>query len=209
MKKELDYFAKALENPERPFLAILGGAKISDKIQLIDNLITKVNTLVICGGMAFTFKKTLEGVKVARSDIHPLTVRLANLFLTSQALRMSAKSWIKRNSTMSKSSCLLTTSLPRSSVKTLNQDMPQIKMESPTTGLAWIAERRVSMFSIRPSRRARPSCGMAQPACSSSQSSLKVRSACSTPASKLQRVAARSSLVVVTPQHVSLFIGNC
>jgi len=64
MKKELEYFAKALEKPERPFLAILGGAKVSDKIQLIDNLITKVNTLIICGGMAFTFKKTLEGVKV-------------------------------------------------------------------------------------------------------------------------------------------------
>jgi phosphoglycerate kinase len=41
MKKELDYFAKALENPKRPFLAILGGAKISDKIQLIDNLSPK------------------------------------------------------------------------------------------------------------------------------------------------------------------------
>jgi len=67
MKKELDYFAKALEKPERPFLAILGGAKVSDKIQLIDNLITKVNTLIICGGMAFTFKKTLEGVKVLAS----------------------------------------------------------------------------------------------------------------------------------------------
>jgi phosphoglycerate kinase len=65
MKKELEYFAKALEKPERPFLAILGGAKVSDKIQLIDNLITKVNTLIICGGMAFTFKKTLEGVKVS------------------------------------------------------------------------------------------------------------------------------------------------
>jgi len=67
MKKELEYFAKALEKPERPFLAILGGAKISDKIQLIDNLITKVNTLIICGGMAFTFKKTLEGVKIGNS----------------------------------------------------------------------------------------------------------------------------------------------
>jgi phosphoglycerate kinase len=67
MKKELDYFAKALENPERPFLAILGGAKVSDKIQLIDNLITKVNSLIICGGMAFTFKKTLDGVKVLRT----------------------------------------------------------------------------------------------------------------------------------------------
>jgi len=64
MTKELDYFAKALENPERPFLAILGGAKVSDKIQLIDNLITKVNSLIICGGMAFTFIKTLYGVKV-------------------------------------------------------------------------------------------------------------------------------------------------
>jgi len=67
MKKELDYFAQALENPKRPFLAILGGAKISDKIQLIDNLLDKVNTLIICGGMAFTFKKTLENVKIGNS----------------------------------------------------------------------------------------------------------------------------------------------
>jgi len=67
MKKELDYFAKALENPQRPFLAILGGAKVSDKIQLIDNLLDKVDTLVICGGMAFTFKKTLYGVPIGTS----------------------------------------------------------------------------------------------------------------------------------------------
>ncbi|OAA61804.1 phosphoglycerate kinase [Niveomyces insectorum RCEF 264] len=67
MKKELDYFAKALENPKRPFLAILGGAKVSDKIQLVDNLLDKVNTLVICGGMAFTFKKTLYNVPIGGS----------------------------------------------------------------------------------------------------------------------------------------------
>jgi len=67
MKKELDYFAKALEDPKRPFLAILGGAKVSDKIQLIDNLLTKVNMLIVCGGMAFTFKKTLENVKIGNS----------------------------------------------------------------------------------------------------------------------------------------------
>lgn len=67
MKKELDYFAQALENPKRPFLAILGGAKVSDKIQLIDNLIPKVDSLIICGGMAFTFKKTLENVKIGNS----------------------------------------------------------------------------------------------------------------------------------------------
>ncbi|KAK6335609.1 phosphoglycerate kinase [Orbilia brochopaga] len=67
VKKELEYFAKALENPEKPFLAILGGAKVSDKIQLIDNLIPKVNKLIICGGMAFTFKKTLYNVKIGKS----------------------------------------------------------------------------------------------------------------------------------------------
>lgn len=67
MKKELDYFAQALEKPQRPFLAILGGAKVSDKIQLIDNLLDKVNTLVICGGMAFTFTKALNGMKIGNS----------------------------------------------------------------------------------------------------------------------------------------------
>lgn len=67
MKKELEYFAKALENPPRPFLAILGGAKVSDKIQLIDNLLGKVDSLIICGAMAFTFKKTLENVKIGSS----------------------------------------------------------------------------------------------------------------------------------------------
>ncbi|KAK6495281.1 phosphoglycerate kinase [Arthrobotrys musiformis] len=67
VKKELDYFAKALENPERPFLAILGGAKVSDKIQLIDNLLPKVDKLIICGGMAFTFKKVLDNVAIGKS----------------------------------------------------------------------------------------------------------------------------------------------
>jgi phosphoglycerate kinase len=67
MKKELDYFAQALESPKRPFLAILGGAKVSDKIQLIDNLLDKVNTLIVCGGMAFTFKKTLYNIPIGTS----------------------------------------------------------------------------------------------------------------------------------------------
>ncbi|KAI5801599.1 phosphoglycerate kinase [Peziza echinospora] len=67
MKKELEYFAKVLEAPEKPFLAILGGAKVSDKIKLIDNLLDKVDSLIICGGMAFTFKKTLYNVKIGNS----------------------------------------------------------------------------------------------------------------------------------------------
>ncbi|CAK7242418.1 MAG: phosphoglycerate kinase [Sporothrix thermara] len=67
MKKELDYFAKALENPKRPFLAILGGAKVSDKIQLVNNLLDKVNTLIVCGGMAFTFKKVIDSMSIGDS----------------------------------------------------------------------------------------------------------------------------------------------
>ncbi|KAI8450714.1 phosphoglycerate kinase, partial [Phakopsora pachyrhizi] len=67
MKKELEYFSKVLEKPDRPFLAILGGAKISDKIQLIENLLDKVNKLIVCGGMAFTFKKVLESVEIGNS----------------------------------------------------------------------------------------------------------------------------------------------
>jgi 3-phosphoglycerate kinase len=59
MKKELDFFSKALEGPEKPFLAILGGAKVSDKILLIENLLDKVDNMIICGGMAFTFLKVL------------------------------------------------------------------------------------------------------------------------------------------------------
>lgn len=64
LNKELKYFAKAVENPERPFLAILGGAKVADKIQLIDNLLKKVNEMIIGGGMAFTFMKVLHQMKV-------------------------------------------------------------------------------------------------------------------------------------------------
>jgi len=67
MKKELDYFAKALENPQRPYLAILGGAKVSDKIKLISNLLDKVDEMIIGGGMAFTFKKIVNDVKIGNS----------------------------------------------------------------------------------------------------------------------------------------------
>ncbi len=59
--KELDVMGKALENPARPFVAILGGAKVSDKIGVITNLLEKVDTLIIGGGMSYTFQKALGG----------------------------------------------------------------------------------------------------------------------------------------------------
>ncbi|KAJ1565846.1 phosphoglycerate kinase [Nowakowskiella sp. JEL0078] len=67
VKKELEYFAKALENPSRPFLAILGGAKVADKIQLIENLLDKCDEIIIGGGMAFTFKKVINNVEIGAS----------------------------------------------------------------------------------------------------------------------------------------------
>lgn len=67
MKKELTYFGQALGNPKRPFLAILGGAKVHDKIQLIKNLLDKVDEMIIGGGMAYTFLKTLNGMKIGSS----------------------------------------------------------------------------------------------------------------------------------------------
>ncbi|XP_045204773.1 probable phosphoglycerate kinase isoform X2 [Mercenaria mercenaria] len=67
LKKELTYFSKALDKPTKPFLAILGGAKVADKIQLIENLLDKVDEMIIGGGMAFTFLKVLHGMKIGNS----------------------------------------------------------------------------------------------------------------------------------------------
>ena len=61
MQKEIDFLGNAVENPERPFVAILGGAKVSSKISVIENLLEKVDTLIIGGGMSYTFSKALGG----------------------------------------------------------------------------------------------------------------------------------------------------
>ena len=76
MQKELDYLGKAISNPERPFLAILGGAKVADKIPVIDNLLTKVNSLIIGGGMAYTFYKA-QGLEIGKSLLDAEGLELA------------------------------------------------------------------------------------------------------------------------------------
>ena len=58
---------QALNNPKRPFLAILGGAKVADKIQLIENMLDKVDEMIIGGGMAFTFRKVMDGMAIGTS----------------------------------------------------------------------------------------------------------------------------------------------
>ncbi len=66
MQKEIDIMGKALSNPERPFVAILGGAKVADKLGVIKNLLEKVDTLIIGGGMAYTFLKA-QGSEIGKS----------------------------------------------------------------------------------------------------------------------------------------------
>merc|ERR1719316_2057225 len=67
MAAELDAFAKVLDEPQKPVLAILGGAKVTDKIQLILNMLDKVDKLIIGGGMAFTFLKVIDGMSIGSS----------------------------------------------------------------------------------------------------------------------------------------------
>ncbi len=76
MEKELDYLGTAIENPARPFTAILGGAKVSGKIDVIENLFGKVDTLLIGGGMVFTFLKAMD-YTIGKSLIEDEKVELA------------------------------------------------------------------------------------------------------------------------------------
>ncbi|MCR5388177.1 MAG: phosphoglycerate kinase [Lachnospiraceae bacterium] len=66
MQKEIEFLGKAVESPERPFVAILGGAKVADKLNVIDNLLEKCDTLIIGGGMAYTFLKA-KGYEIGKS----------------------------------------------------------------------------------------------------------------------------------------------
>jgi len=89
MEKELTYLGKALESPEKPFVAIIGGSKISGKIDVIDNLLDKVDTLVIVGGMAYTFQRAL-GVTTGKSLVEEDKIDIAR-----EALAKAKKNGVK------------------------------------------------------------------------------------------------------------------
>jgi phosphoglycerate kinase len=86
MEKELQYLGRALHNPERPFVAILGGAKVSDKIPVIQSLLTKVDALIIGGGMAYTFLQA-KGEQVGKSLVEADKVDLARKLLSEAKSR--------------------------------------------------------------------------------------------------------------------------
>ena len=71
MEKELTYLHDELENPERPFVVILGGAKVNDKIEVINRLLEKADTIIIGGGMAYTFRKLVQGIAIGKSLYKP------------------------------------------------------------------------------------------------------------------------------------------
>ena len=82
--KELDYLSRLLSGPEKPFVTILGGAKVSDKIGVIRNLLPRVNTLLIGGGMAYTFLKA-KGIDIGKSLVESEKVSLARELLAQAA----------------------------------------------------------------------------------------------------------------------------
>lgn len=86
MEKELEYLGRAMEHPEKPFLAILGGAKVSDKIAVIQNLLTKVDTLIVGGAMAYTFLRA-QGVAVGKSRVEEDKLDLAREILAQAKTR--------------------------------------------------------------------------------------------------------------------------
>ena len=91
MKKELDFLGRAVEDPKRPFVAILGGAKVSDKISVINNLLPKVDQLIIGGGMAFTFAKA-QGFEIGASLCENDKIDMAKQIMSSAGdkLRLQA-----------------------------------------------------------------------------------------------------------------------
>lgn len=76
IEKEIEFLGNAVENPDRPFVAIMGGAKVGDKISVIENLLKKVDTLIIGGGMAYTFYKSL-GYEIGTSILDEESIELA------------------------------------------------------------------------------------------------------------------------------------
>jgi len=86
MQKELEYLGKALQDPARPFIAIIGGAKVSDKIDVIRNLLTRVESLLIGGAMAYTFLKS-QGIHVGKSLVEEDKLDLAKQLLAEAKQR--------------------------------------------------------------------------------------------------------------------------
>ena len=95
MERELKFLGDELENPDRPFVVILGGAKVSDKINVIDRLLEKADAILIGGAMAYTFKLA-QGFKVGKSLVEADKVEVAKAALAKAKTRGSGNSCCRR-----------------------------------------------------------------------------------------------------------------
>ena len=89
MQKEIDFLGNAVENPVRPFVAILGGAKVADKLNVISNLLEKCDTLIIGGGMAYTFLKA-QGKEIGKSLVDDSKIDYCNEMMAKAGQKTSA-----------------------------------------------------------------------------------------------------------------------
>ena len=145
----------ALENPKRPFVAVLGGAKVSDKIGVINNLLEKADTIIIGGGMAYTFARA-QGGSIGKSLLRGRTK-------LDYALEMIQKAKDRGRA----SCCCPPTPWPRRSSPPTPTAWWSPPTPSPTTWRAWTSAPRPSAPSAPPSGAQAPWCGTAPWACSS------------------------------------------
>ena len=155
--RELEVMGGALDNPKRPFVAVLGGAKVSDKINVINNLLDKADTVIIGGGMAYTFAKA-QGGSIGKSLCEEDKLDYARQMI-AKAQEKGVKLLLPR-----------TPWPPRSSPPT-PRAVWSPPTPSPTTWRGWTSARRRCSCSATPSVAPAPWCGTAPWACSSSRSS--------------------------------------
>ena len=155
--RELEIMGGALENPKRPFVAVLGGAKVSDKIGVINNLLEKADTIIIGGGMAYTFARA-QGGSIGKSLCEPDKL--------DYALQMIQKA--KDRGVQ----LLLPTDTVAAAEFSADADSLVVPTDAiPTTWRAWTSAPRPSAPSAPPSGAQAPWCGTAPWACSSLRSS--------------------------------------
>jgi phosphoglycerate kinase len=120
LEKEIEYLGNAVANPKRPFMVILGGAKVSDKIGVIENLLPKCDTILVGGGMAYTFLKA-EGKEIGNSKLEKDKVELASSIL--QKARQ-----LKQDFLLPLDHAVVTAIEPNANTDVVGEDIPEGKI---------------------------------------------------------------------------------
>ena len=208
LEKEIKFLGDAVENPVRPFVAILGGAKVSDKLKVIKNLLGKVDTLIVGGGMAYTFLKA-QGMKVGASLCEDEQLAYAKEMLDAAAAKgvkfllpvdnVIADKFPAEKDASDIQMQVAEGDIPDGWRRTHPTSRCRLPMAtSPTAGWASTSVRRRLRSSPTRSRAPRRSCGTARWAASSSRRSRRARSACATRWPRSRRTAARRSSAAAT-----------